>query len=262
MPKTKLNFRNLSVSAKIAKAKQIVAALTGSPDFSNPNPPLADITVIITKTQTKSSERDAAQQLAKAKTTELNNCEDEIDGAISQIGGYVDNVAGGDEAKILSTRFDTRATPTAASQPPPPPDALDTTISGFDGELDASPGHSCKSKELHDRDQRRSANTDELETCRRFHQIKIQDQRTAKRQTVLDPRCGSELRRSKRLERSGHEDCTVARDRRLLFALSGGGIPPPPLPTDINKRVPQMEIIGVLLGYCRAADRFYSRARD
>jgi hypothetical protein len=138
VPKTKLNFRNLSVSAKIAKAKQIVAALTGNADFPNPNPPLADITELITKTQTKLSERDAAQQLARARTTQLNNCVDELDGVMSQIAGYVDNVAGGDEAKILSTGFDTRATPTAMSQPPPPPDALDTSISGYDGELDAS----------------------------------------------------------------------------------------------------------------------------
>jgi len=138
VPKTKLNFRNLSVSAKIAKAKQIVAALTGNPNFSNPNPPLADITAVIMKTETKLSERDAAQQLAKTNTTTLNRFVDELDGVISQIGGYVDSVAGGDEAKILSTGFDTRAAPTATSQPLPPPSALDTTIGDRDGELDAS----------------------------------------------------------------------------------------------------------------------------
>jgi len=137
VPKTKLNFRNLSVAAKIAKAKQVVAALTGNPDFPNPNPPLADITAVITRTETKLAERDAAQQLAKASTTILRNLVEELDAVISQIGGYVDNVAGRDEAKILSTGFDTRATRTATSHPPPPPDALDTTIGGYDGELDA-----------------------------------------------------------------------------------------------------------------------------
>jgi len=138
VPKTKLNFRNLSISAKIAKAKQIVAPLTGNTNFPNPNPALADITAVIMKTEAKLSERDAAQQLAKAKTTQLNNSEDELDGVIIQIGGYVDSVAGGDEAKILSTGFDTRAAPTATSQPPPPLSALDTTIGDRDGELDAS----------------------------------------------------------------------------------------------------------------------------
>jgi hypothetical protein len=137
VPKTKLNFRNLSVAAKIAKAKQVVAALTGNPDFPNPNPPLADITAVITRTETKLAERDAAQQLAKANTTMLRNMVDELDAVISQIGGYVDNVAGRDETKILSTGFDTRAARTATSHPPPPPDALDTTIGGYDGELDA-----------------------------------------------------------------------------------------------------------------------------
>jgi hypothetical protein len=138
MPKTKLNFRNLSVSAKIAKAKQIVTALTGNPTFPSPNPPLADITAVITQTETKSSERDAAQQLAKTKTTELNAFVDELDGVMSQIAGHVDSVAGNDEAKILSAGFDTRAAATATSQPPPPPSSLDTTIGDHDGELDAS----------------------------------------------------------------------------------------------------------------------------
>ena len=138
MPKTKLNFRNLAVSAKIAKAKQIVTALTGNPNFPSPNPPLADITAVITQTETKSSERDAAQQLAKTKTTELNACEEELDGLMSQIAGHVDSVAGNDEAKILSAGFDTRAAATATSQPPPPPSSLDTTIGDHDGELDAS----------------------------------------------------------------------------------------------------------------------------
>jgi hypothetical protein len=138
MPKTKLNFRNLPVSAKIAKAKQIVTALTGNPNFPSPNPPLADIAAVITQTETKSSERDAAQQLAKTKTTELNAFVDELDGVMSQIAGHLDSVAGNDEAKILSAGFDTRAAATATSQPPPPPSSLDTTIGDHDGELDAS----------------------------------------------------------------------------------------------------------------------------
>ena len=138
MPKAKLNFRNLSVAAKIAKSKQIVAALTDNPNFTNPNPPLAAVTAVITRTETKSAERDAAQQLAKTKTTELNISVDELDGMMGQIAAHVDSVAGGDEAKILSAGLDTRAAATSTTEPPPPPPALDSTIGDREGELDAS----------------------------------------------------------------------------------------------------------------------------
>jgi hypothetical protein len=138
MPKAKLNFRNLSVGAKIAKSKQIVAALTGNPNFPNPIPALAAVTAVITNTEAKAAERDAAQQVAKVKTTELNNSVDELDGLMSQLAAHVDNVAGGDEAKILSAGLDTRAAATSTTEPPPPPSALDSTIGDREGELDAS----------------------------------------------------------------------------------------------------------------------------
>src|SRR6266849_2212639 len=138
MSKAKLNFRGLTVVAKIAKAKQIVAALTGNANFPNPNPPLSEVTAVVTKTETKSSERDAAQQLSKTRTSELNACEDELDGVMSQVAAYVDSVAGGDEAMIHSAGLDTRAAATSTTQPPPAPTALDSTIGDRDGELDAS----------------------------------------------------------------------------------------------------------------------------
>ncbi len=137
MPKAKLNFRNLSVGAKLAKSKQIMAALTNNPNFPNPTPALAAITAVITRTETKSAECDAAQQLAKTKTTELNISVDELDLVMGQITAHVDSVAGGDESKILSAGLDTRAAATSTTEPPPP-SALDTTIGDREGELDAS----------------------------------------------------------------------------------------------------------------------------
>ena len=47
MAKVKLNFRRLSVPEKIAKARQIINALTGNTNFSNPTPPLATITASV-----------------------------------------------------------------------------------------------------------------------------------------------------------------------------------------------------------------------
>ena len=43
MSKVKLKLR-MKVPDKVQKGRQIVAAMTNNPNFSNPHPPLADIT--------------------------------------------------------------------------------------------------------------------------------------------------------------------------------------------------------------------------
>lgn len=136
--KVKLNLRNLSIAAKVNKAKQMVAAISNNPNFPNPSPSPAVVTAVITKTETKLAEQDSAQQLAKLKTMEVNECEDELDGVMNQLAAHVDSVAGGDEAKILSAGLDTRAAATSTTEPPPPPRALDATVGDREGELDAS----------------------------------------------------------------------------------------------------------------------------
>jgi len=138
MPKAKLNFRGLSIPLKIAKAKQIAAAMTGNANFPNPHPPLADITAVINATESKSAEKEATVQLGKTQTTELAALEDQLDAMMNQIVSHVDSVSGGDEAKILSAGLDTRAAATATTQPPPQRAALDVTAGDRDGELDAS----------------------------------------------------------------------------------------------------------------------------
>jgi hypothetical protein len=138
MSKAKLNFRNLSVTAKLAKAKQIVTALTGNPNFPNPNPSLSAVIAVIMQTETTLAERDAAQQLAKTKTTELNTLEDKLDRVLSQLAAYVDSAAGGDEVKILSAGLDTRAAATSTTNNPTQPERLHVTAGDHEGELDAS----------------------------------------------------------------------------------------------------------------------------
>src|SRR5437868_1673266 len=125
MPKVKLDFRGLSIRAKIAKARQVVVALTGNPNFPNPHPPLADITALANATESKASEADATAQLRKTQTTELGALEDQLDAVMMQVASHVDSVSGGDEAKIQSAGLDTRASATATTEPPPAPSALD-----------------------------------------------------------------------------------------------------------------------------------------
>ncbi len=138
MSKVKLNFSNLALNSKIARARQIVAAMTANPNFPTPNPSLAAMTAVIDGTESTAAERDAAQQLAKTKTTELNNKVEELDALISQLAAHVDSISGGDEVKIQSAGMDTRATATATTDPPSPPSALSITAGDHEGELDAS----------------------------------------------------------------------------------------------------------------------------
>jgi hypothetical protein len=44
MARVRLNLRNLSVTDKIAKGRQIVTAMTNNATFPTPNPPLTEVT--------------------------------------------------------------------------------------------------------------------------------------------------------------------------------------------------------------------------
>ena len=44
MARVRLNLKNLSVTDKLAKGRQIVTAMTNNTNFSNPNPPLSEVT--------------------------------------------------------------------------------------------------------------------------------------------------------------------------------------------------------------------------
>jgi hypothetical protein len=44
MARIRLNLKNLSITDKLAKGRQIVTAMTNNASFPNPNPPLTEIT--------------------------------------------------------------------------------------------------------------------------------------------------------------------------------------------------------------------------
>ena len=47
MARTRLNLKNLSITDKLAKGRQIVTAMTNNASFPNPNPPLTEITAAL-----------------------------------------------------------------------------------------------------------------------------------------------------------------------------------------------------------------------
>ena len=94
MAKVKLNFRRLSVPEKIAKARQIITALTGNASFPNPNPPLETITAGINALDGAYATTQSRKQAVKTAVADQTTKEDALDQLISKCGSYVESVAG------------------------------------------------------------------------------------------------------------------------------------------------------------------------
>lgn len=137
MAKVKLNIRSLSTTDKIAKARQIIRALTGNPDFATPQPTLAAITTATNELETAHGDVQTARQTAVAMTSIMHEKEAALEGLLRQLAGYIESVAGDDESKILSAGISVRtATPT--TQTPEMPSALSATEGDHEGEIDLS----------------------------------------------------------------------------------------------------------------------------
>ena len=131
MAKVKLNFRRLSVPEKIAKARQIITALTGNASFPNPNPPLATITAGVNDLDGAYTTTQSRKQGVKTAVADQTTKEDALDQLISQCGSYVESVAGNDETLITSAGMDTRAPASASTVPDRPVPTRPNRTSGL-----------------------------------------------------------------------------------------------------------------------------------
>ena len=138
MGKIKLSFHRLSLAEKIAKARQIVAALTGNPNFPTPSPALATVTTTTNEAETAAAEAQQARQTAKEKTSVQGQKEDALVRVISQLVSHVESVAGNDEQMILSAGMGTRERAAAATTTTSEPQGLSVSAGDRDGELDLS----------------------------------------------------------------------------------------------------------------------------
>ena len=136
MARIKLDFKGLSTADKVIRAEQIVASLTGNPNFPTPNPPLAAVTTAINGLRTAIVEAQTARQAAQAKTVAQNDSEDELDKVMRQIAAYIENVSGGDEKMILSAGVSVRSPSTATSDTLAAPTGLSATEGDHEGEID------------------------------------------------------------------------------------------------------------------------------
>jgi hypothetical protein len=205
MAKVKLNIRTLSTTEKVAKARQIVTALTGNPSFTTPQPDLATLTAAADDLETAFGDVQTARQTGLTKTSILHEKEDALEGLLRQLATYVESIAGDDETKILSAGISIKttapSTPTAVT-----PIALSATEGDHDGELDLSWATVKGAKSYVVERKRRPTDGHVMGARSGLAQIFSDRQRISERYALLVPRSGSDQRRPERLERSGNQN--------------------------------------------------------
>ena len=138
MAKVKLNFRQLSIPEKIARARQIHAAMTGNARFPHPLPDLDDLNVNVNELEGRATAAQAARLEAKTRTAAQAQGEEALDGLMSQLVSHVESVAGNDESIILGAGLEVRSPNTPATGEPEAPTALTATAGDHDGEIELS----------------------------------------------------------------------------------------------------------------------------
>jgi len=145
MSRIRLNLRQLPATEKIAKAKQILTALTGNASFPSPTPPLETITAAVNAFDAAYAATQAARQEVKTKSSDQSSKEDLLDQLMVQLGAYVGSVAGSNDNLIHSAGMDTKA-PNTAPVVPTPPTGLTATTGVHSGEIDLSWSKVVKAK--------------------------------------------------------------------------------------------------------------------
>jgi Fibronectin type III domain len=137
MAQVKLNFRKLSVTEKIARARQIVKAMTdNSASFSNPIPPLADITASIDAVEQANADTLKARALSKQRTAILEEKVDVLDDGMIRLASFVNAASGGKEEVILSAGMDVRTAAVPSNFVPDAPNTITPTMGDHEGEID------------------------------------------------------------------------------------------------------------------------------
>ena len=135
MARVRLNLRNLSVTDKIAKGRQIVTAMTNNASFTTPNPPLAEVTGTIEDLEKANAAVQAARSEVATRVLAQDNAEARMDQFLTQLANYVESVAGKDDTLITGAGMETksvRSTPTI----PAPPQGLSATAGDHEGQVE------------------------------------------------------------------------------------------------------------------------------
>jgi len=134
MARIKLNLKNLSVTERIAKGRHIVTAMTDNTSFPNPSPPLTEISTALDELTQAFARLQAAKSELTTRAVTQDNATAKLDQALTKLAGYVESVAGKDEALITSAGMETKA-PRSAPASPGIPQAVSAEAGEHDGEI-------------------------------------------------------------------------------------------------------------------------------
>jgi hypothetical protein len=111
MARIRLNLKNLTVTEKVAKGRQIVTAMSNNASFINPNPPLVEVTAALDELAQAFALVQAVKSEVTTRVVNQDNAGVKVDQLLTQLAGYVESVAGKDETLITSAGMETNRVP-------------------------------------------------------------------------------------------------------------------------------------------------------
>jgi hypothetical protein len=135
MPKVKLNLRGQSVPEKIQFGRNVIKAMTGNANFTQPAPTLVELGAAVDALEAANNDAQNTRQQAQAKTVVVGTKEDALDKLLTRLGHYIEDTTGGDEAKIHSAGLDVQGD-RAPVGPMPQVQNLIATTGDDEGEID------------------------------------------------------------------------------------------------------------------------------
>jgi hypothetical protein len=121
MARIRLNLKKMKVTEKIAKGRQIVTALTNNANFTNPTPPLTDVTAALEDLDKAFASVQAARSEAATRVTTQESAEARVD-------------AGRNDTLIKGAGMDTKAGRSTPSLPAVPQD-VSASAGEHEGEI-------------------------------------------------------------------------------------------------------------------------------
>ena len=109
-----INFKNQTVPEKIEFARNSVTKMTGNTNFATPD---VALTLITTATNTLETKYNLAIGGGKQQTADMHQARAALDDLLHKEGLYVERIANGNEAIILSSGYNTSKQPKPASHP-------------------------------------------------------------------------------------------------------------------------------------------------
>ena len=134
MARIRLNLKNLTVTEKVAKGRQIVTAMSNNTSFLNPNPPLVEVTAALDELTQAFALVQAAKSEVTTRVVNQDNAGAKVDQVLTQLAGYVESVAGKDETLITSAGMETKSSPSSPTLPSVP-QALSANAGEHEGEI-------------------------------------------------------------------------------------------------------------------------------